>query len=100
MLDQAELWDSETPTLQGLIITLLRARTEANVLAIREGRWKWLLNPERSRVELYDIPADPSEMNNLAAANPKIVKRLSNRVLAWQKTLPPGPIDPDAGKAE
>ena len=70
------------------------------ILAIRDGRWKLLLNPDRSRVELFDIPNDPTEMNNLAGEQPAVVARLSERVLGWQKTLPEGPIDPAAGQAE
>jgi arylsulfatase A-like enzyme len=69
------------------------------MLAIRDGKWKLLMNPDRSRVELYDIPNDPREMINLADRNPDIVKKLSDKVLAWQKTLPPGPVDQVAGKA-
>ncbi len=68
------------------------------ILATRDGKWKLLMNPDRSRVELYDIPADPSELNNLADRNPDVVKRMSERLLAWQKTLPPGPMDAEAGK--
>ena len=56
-------------------------------------------NSDRSRLELHDIPADPTEMNNLAARQPEVVEKLSKGVLAWQKTLPPGPIDRNAGKA-
>jgi len=67
------------------------------ILAIREGDWKLLLNPDRSRIELYDIPRDPSELNNLADHHPDVVERLSRRVLDWQKTLPKGPFDADAG---
>jgi N-acetylgalactosamine-6-sulfatase len=70
------------------------------MLAIRDGRWKLLLNPDRSRVELYDIPSDPSEMNNLASAQPQVVERLSKQALAWQKTLPAGPVDPGAGRSD
>jgi len=68
------------------------------ILAIREGDWKLLMNPDRSRIELYDIPRDPTQLNNAADKHPEIVQRLADRVLAWQKTLPAGPMDPTAGK--
>lgn len=68
------------------------------ILAMREAEWKLLMNPDRSRVELYQIPQDPMEMNNLAAGNPKTVKSMADRLLAWQKTLPPGPMDATAGR--
>ncbi len=67
------------------------------MLVIREGKWKLLMNPDRSRVELYDIPSDPSELNNLSEEHPQVVKRLSGKVLAWQKTLPESPLDPGTG---
>ncbi len=68
------------------------------MLSIRQGNWKLLINPDRSRVELYDIPRDPTEMNNLAARHPDVVKELSAKVVAWQQTLPKGQVDADAGK--
>ncbi|HEV8130561.1 MAG TPA: sulfatase-like hydrolase/transferase [Acidobacteriota bacterium] len=67
-------------------------------LAIREGDWKLLLNPDRSRVELYDIPRDPTQLNNLADKHPDVVARLSEKVLNWQKSLPLGPVEPSAGR--
>jgi N-acetylgalactosamine-6-sulfatase len=67
------------------------------MLAIRDGRWKLLMNPDRSRIELYDIPKDPTELDNLAAQHPNVVKKLSQQLLKWQKTLPAGPIDREAG---
>jgi N-acetylgalactosamine-6-sulfatase len=67
------------------------------MLAIRHGRWKLLLNPARDRVELYDIPADPMELDNRAAQHPDLVAALGEQVLAWQATLPGGPIEPEAG---
>ncbi len=67
-------------------------------LAIREGRWKLLMNPDGSRVELYDIPQDPSEVANMAGREAGVVKRLSSRLLKWQGTLPAGPVHPEAGK--
>ena len=84
------LWENRFPVYGHVL-------DKSPMLAIREGKWKLLLNPDRSRVELFDIPADPSELNNVAAANPGVVKRLSERALAWQRTLPAGPVHPDAG---
>jgi len=57
-------------------------------LAIRDGKWKLLVNPDGSRKELYDIPADPQEREDLAGRHPEVAERLSKRVLAWRKTLP------------
>jgi arylsulfatase A-like enzyme len=57
-------------------------------LAIRDGKWKLFINPDGSGVELYDIPADPEERNNLAGANPAVVQRLKSALLDWKKTLP------------
>jgi N-acetylgalactosamine-6-sulfatase len=70
------------------------------ILAMRDGKWKLLMNPDGSRVELYDIPADPSELSNLAERNPDVVRSMSERLLQWQKTLPEGPKDAGAGKSD
>ena len=67
-------------------------------LATRSGDWKLLMNPDRSRVELYDIPHDPTELDNQAKTHPDVVERLATPLLAWQKSLPQGPIDPRSGK--
>lgn len=67
------------------------------MLSIRDGQWKLLMNPDRSRVELYNIVADPSELDNQATNHPEVVKTLSEKLLAWQKTLPEGPADKSAG---
>lgn len=67
------------------------------ILSIREGQWKLLLNADRSRVELYDIPADPTELNNLAEHHAGLVDRLAEQVISWQATLPKGPMDATAG---
>ncbi len=52
----------------------------------------------RSRVELYDIPRDPSELNNLAGRQPQIVARLTEKALIWQRTLPAGPVGPSLAR--
>ena len=55
------------------------------------------LGADRSRVELYDIPKDPTELDNVAEKHLDVVKQLSQQLLKWQTTLPPGPVDEVAG---
>jgi N-acetylgalactosamine-6-sulfatase len=57
-------------------------------LAIRDGQWKLFVEYDGRGAQLYDIPNDPEERTNLASAQPEVVKRLTDAVLAWQKTLP------------
>jgi len=68
------------------------------MLSVREGDWSLLLNPDRSRVELYDAVHDRMQLDNQAAVHPEIVERLAEKVLAWHKALPPGPVEAAAGK--
>lgn len=67
------------------------------ILAIRDGRWKLLVNPDGDRTELFDIPNDPMELNNVADDHPDLVQMLTDRVKLWQKDLPDGPFDEGAG---
>ena len=57
-------------------------------LAVREGRWKLLCTYAGSTPQLYDLAADPSEKNNLAAAHPGETARLVAAVVAWHRSLP------------
>jgi|694.fasta_scaffold131064_2 arylsulfatase A-like enzyme len=68
------------------------------MLAMREGHWKLLMNPDRSRVELFDIPHDPTELLNVAKDHPEVVQRMSEKLIGWSGRLPPGPLDASAGK--
>jgi N-acetylgalactosamine-6-sulfatase len=67
------------------------------MLAIRDRKWKLLMNPDRSRIELYDIPEDPTELDNVAGQHRDVVKELSEKLLKWHGTLPPGPVEEVAG---
>jgi arylsulfatase A-like enzyme len=42
-----------------------------------------------ARTELYDLPADPGEKNNLAESNPETVKKLRALMAAHAQNLPP-----------
>jgi N-acetylgalactosamine-6-sulfatase len=68
------------------------------MLAIREGDWKLLVNPDGSRKELYNIPLDPSETANVAASHPEIAGRLAAKVIDYHKSLPGKVVDPNGGK--
>lgn len=70
---------------------------QSPMLSIRDENWKLLINPDRDRVELYDIPRDPSELNNLAGENPSLVDEMAEQVFGWQESLPEGPVAPTAG---
>ena len=70
------------------------------MMAIRDGEWKLLANLDRNRVELYNIPEDPMEVNNRASQEPKIAAILADRLTSWHHELPEGPCDPKAGSNE
>lgn len=57
-------------------------------VALREGKWKLLINADGSGVELYDLEADRNETTNVAGANTDIAKRLGETALQWRKSLP------------
>ncbi len=57
-------------------------------LAIRDGRWKLLINDDGSSVELYDFDDDTTEEINVADQYKNVAGRLSQQVLAWRKSLP------------
>ena len=60
-------------------------------LAVREGDWKLLCRADGSAVQLYNLIADPGETKNLAAEHPERVHPLTQKLLAWNKTLPSTP---------
>lgn len=69
---------------------------------IRDGDWKLIEWYEDGALELYNIPRDIGEKNDLAARQPDKVKELHARLVAWRKevgALMPTPnpkFDPDA----
>ena len=68
------------------------------MLAVRDGDLGLLVNPDLSRVELYDLHADLRERDNLARRRPDDVARLRALVLDWHADLPPGGVADDAGR--
>ncbi|MCX6325507.1 MAG: sulfatase-like hydrolase/transferase [Bacteroidia bacterium] len=58
-------------------------------LAIREGKWKLLMNSDGTDIQLYDLEKDNRETTNIIKENPEIVERLKIKLIAWRKSLTP-----------
>lgn len=56
-------------------------------LAMREGNWKFLINPDGSDAELYDLSTDLAERRNLAGRLPTQVTDFSQRTLSWWRDI-------------
>lgn len=68
-----------------------------HISAVRDGNWKLLVFDDAGknpRVELYNLADDPSEENNLATKQLKIVRKLSKELDKWKTTLKPQIIPP------
>lgn len=50
--------------------------------AIRDGRWKLVMEHSKNSRELYDLVADPGEQNNVIAQHADIAVTLSERITA------------------
>lgn len=55
--------------------------------AIRQGEWKLIEFFEDNHVELYNIPDDPGEANDLSGQYPEITRRLHTKLKSWQKQV-------------
>ncbi len=58
-------------------------------LAMRDGDWKLLMNPDRSRVELYNLAADRNETANVSAYEGERVAEMSRVLMHWFETEVP-----------
>ena len=57
-------------------------------LAIREGKWKLLVNPDGTSTALFDLEKDPAEKADLGQQEPAVAQRLRDAALGWHKALP------------
>jgi arylsulfatase len=53
--------------------------------AVREGKWKLTAVAAEGKWELYDMEADRTEMNNLAATQPERVKKMAAQWEEWAR---------------
>ncbi len=64
-------------------------------LAMLDGDWKLLINPDGSRKELYNLKENPCEVDNLANEYPVIAEQMSKQLLDWHLSLPGIEFMPD-----
>jgi arylsulfatase A-like enzyme len=57
-------------------------------IALRRDNWKFLVNADGSRAELYDLASDAKEANNLVATKPELVRELTALAFAWRDSWP------------
>lgn len=62
-------------------------KDQSPTLAIRQGKWKLLMNPDGSSVELYNLDSDRAESTNVAEKHPELTQTLKNKVLVWNESL-------------
>lgn len=87
--DTSAAWLGQAPHVRAKPL-LWKTSSPGSESFIREGHWK-LRHPTRKNggeLELYDLTADPTESQNVAARHPEVVKELSAKVAAWVGTLP------------
>lgn len=61
--------------------------TTTPVSAIRSGDWKLLEFAEDGRIELFDLAADPSEQNDLAALQAARAEELQQQLHHWRTSI-------------
>ena len=58
-------------------------KDKSPTLAVREGDWKLLVNPDGSNLQLYNVAVDRDESENVADDNAELVERLQGELAAW-----------------
>ncbi|MCZ2156039.1 MAG: sulfatase-like hydrolase/transferase, partial [Bryobacterales bacterium] len=64
-------------------VSLGRKDHRSPKLAMRDGNWKFLIDPDGSRAELYDLSTDLAERHNLAPRLSSQTVVFSARTMAW-----------------
>jgi hypothetical protein len=57
-------------------------------IALRTGNWKLLINADGTATELYHLPTDLGEVNNLAEQNPAVVAQMTREALTIRYSTP------------
>ncbi|TWU40587.1 sulfatase-like hydrolase/transferase [Novipirellula artificiosorum] len=60
---------------------------QSPTFAMRDGRWKFLVNPDGSEAQLYDLEADEGETSNLLTKDSQRAAAMAAQVVAWANDL-------------
>jgi arylsulfatase A-like enzyme len=55
-------------------LALTHTSYKDDLTAVRDGPWKYIVRSPDGREELYELPKDPHEKRNVAAAHPEVVR--------------------------
>ncbi len=69
-------------------------RKSLPAIAVREDKWKLLIDGDGQGVRLYDVGADPLETCDIAEQHSEVVARLQEITLDWVRQLPTTPFQP------
>ena len=56
-------------------------------LALRSGKWKFLMDPDGSKKQLYNLEADHRETTNLVNKEKKVAEKLTRQLDNWYKEV-------------
>ncbi len=65
-----------------------KGRDRSPNIALREGKWKFLMNASGTDRQLYNLEADPNETTNILSSNAQTGALLEKKLLAWRRSLP------------
>lgn len=60
---------------------------QSPTFAMRDGRWKFLINPDGSEAQLFDLEADEGETTNLLSSQPKRASAMASEISQWANGL-------------
>jgi arylsulfatase A-like enzyme len=60
---------------------------QSPTFAMRDGHWKFLVNPDGSEAQLYDLEADEGETANLLSEQPERAAAMAGQISAWADDL-------------
>lgn len=71
-----------------------KGEDDAPDLAVRDGKWKFLIDYDKTDPQLFDLNVDAAESTNLVDRHPEVAQRLESAIFRWNADLPKDAGDP------